>query len=43
VCGAILGDGPLQCVRPEGHSGGHEYHSHDGSWVDDKHEEGGHG
>jgi hypothetical protein len=43
VCDAILGGGPLQCVRPEGHSGDHEYHSHAGSWVDDKHGDGGHG
>ena len=43
MCTATLGGGPLSCVRPEGHSGGHEYHSQSGSWVDDHHNEGGHG
>lgn len=43
MCAATLAGGPLSCVRPEGHPGGHEFHSLHGSWVDDKHCEGGHG
>lgn len=43
MCEARLAGGPLNCVRPEGHTGGHEYHSRDGSWVNDNHREGGHG
>ncbi len=43
MCTATLANGPLTCVRPAGHHGGHEYHSHHGSWVDDGHKEGGHG
>ena len=43
MCSTTLGDGPLTCVLPEGHSGGHEFHAQDGSWIDDGHGEGGHG
>jgi hypothetical protein len=43
MCAATLFDGPLTCVRPESHDGGHEYHSRDGSWVNDTHSDGGHG
>ena len=43
MCTANLAGGPLNCVRPQGHSGGHEYHSLHGSGVDDNHGEGGHG
>lgn len=43
MCEAKLAGGPLTCVRREGHTGGHEFHSFYGSWVDDHHPEGGHG
>jgi hypothetical protein len=43
MCTANLAGGPLSCVRPEGHFGGHEFHSSFGSWVNDHHGEGGHG
>ena len=43
MCSTTLADGPLSCVRPEGHSGGHEFHAESGSWIDDVHGEGGHG
>ena len=43
MCTATLAGGPLTCVRPEGHQHGHEFHSLDGSWVNDHHLEGGHG
>jgi hypothetical protein len=43
MCSATLADGPLSCVRPDGHVGGHEFHSEHGSWIDDGHGEGGHG
>lgn len=43
MCDTHLGRGPLTCVRPRGHTGGHEFHSLHGSWVDDRHAEGGHG
>jgi RNA polymerase sigma factor (sigma-70 family) len=42
-CDAFLAGGPLECVRPQGHPGGHAFHSGRGSWVDDRHGEGGHG
>jgi hypothetical protein len=43
MCTANLAGGPLSCVRPEGHLGGHEYHSLHGSWLNDSHADGGHG
>lgn len=43
MCGATLAGGPLSCVRPSGHIHGHLYHSLNGSWVDDRHAESGHG
>lgn len=43
MCTETLAGGPLTCVRPEGHHGGHEFHSGCGSWVDDQHGDGGHG
>jgi hypothetical protein len=43
MCEMTLADGPLHCVRPDGHAGGHVFHSLYGTWVDDKHVEGGHG
>lgn len=43
MCTATLAGGPLTCVQPEGHPGGHEYHSQFGSWLNDRHDEGGHG
>lgn len=43
MCDATLAGGPLHCVRPAGHSNGHEFHSRCGSWLDDKHGEAGHG
>jgi hypothetical protein len=43
MCDITLADGPLHCVRPDGHSGAHVFQSSYGSWVDDKHAEGGHG
>jgi hypothetical protein len=43
MCTATLSGGPLSCVRPEGHSGGHEFHSQHGSWVNDSHGDCGHG
>ena len=43
MCTHTLYGGPLTCVRPEGHQGGHEFHSLHGSWLDDSHEDRGHG
>jgi len=43
MCEANLAGGELTCVRPECHTGGHEFHSLHGSWVNDHHLEGGHG
>ena len=43
MCTATLADGPLTCVRPEGHSGGHVYHSAVGSWVPDRQGQASHG
>jgi hypothetical protein len=43
MCTENLAGGPLSCVRPEGHSGGHMYHSLHGSWLNDSHADGGHG
>lgn len=43
MCTKTLAGGPLGCVRPQGHGGGHVYHSQSGSWVDDKHGAGSHG
>jgi hypothetical protein len=43
TCTASLAGGPLTCVRQADHAGGHEYHALHGSWVDDRHSEGGHG
>jgi hypothetical protein len=43
MCNATLAGGPLSCVRPDHHDGGHAYQSQSGSWVDDGHGEGGHG
>jgi hypothetical protein len=43
MCSATLADGPLSCVRPDGHLDGHEFHSQHGSWVDDTRPDGGHG
>jgi len=43
MCAVALSQGPLICVRPDGHAGGHEFHTQHGSWVDDTHAEGGHG
>ena len=37
MCTANLAGGPLTCVRPAGHHGGHVYHCHHGSWVADRH------
>jgi hypothetical protein len=37
MCDSHLNDGPLACVRPSGHHGGHVYHSDHGSWVADRH------
>ena len=37
MCHATLAGGPLGCVRPQGHDGGHVYHSADGSWVGSRH------
>ena len=43
MCTSTLAGGPLHCVRPQGHPGGHEFHSQYASWLDDRHGEGGHG
>jgi hypothetical protein len=43
MCDATLENGPLTCVRTESHDSGHVYMSSSGSWVQDKHEDGGHG
>lgn len=37
MCHATLAGGPLSCVRPQDHVGGHVYHSGHGSWVGDRH------
>ena len=37
MCESHLNDGPLTCVRPAGHQGGHVYHCDHGSWVPDRH------
>ena len=42
MCTATLSGGPLSCVRPRP-SGGHEFHSLHGSWVNDSHGDCGHG
>lgn len=42
TCEARLGLS-LSCVRPDPHTSGHCYESGTGSWVDDRHAEGGHG
>lgn len=37
MCEEHLFGGPLTCVLPQGHDGGHVYHSDHGSWVGDRH------
>ena len=43
MCTTTLENGPLTCVRTDSHDSGHVYQSHNGSWVQDRHEDGGHG
>jgi hypothetical protein len=43
MCDTTLENGPLGCVRTDSHVSGHVYHSQSGSWVQDRHEDGGHG
>ena len=43
MCDRTLEDGPLGCVRTDKHVSGHVYLSQSGSWVPDRHEDGGHG
>jgi hypothetical protein len=43
MCTATLAGGPLSCVRPQGHSDGHAYHSAHGSWLEDRHGHDSHG
>jgi hypothetical protein len=43
MCDTTLENGPLGCVRTDSHVSGHVYLSSSGSWVQDRHEDGGHG
>jgi hypothetical protein len=43
MCNATLENGPLTCIRTDTHASGHVYASSSGSWVRDRHEDGGHG
>ena len=43
MCATTLENGPLTCVRTDSHVSGHVYQSQNGSWVRDRHEDGGHG
>lgn len=42
-CTHHLFGGPLVCVRTDAHATGHVYASQAGSYVDDRHRDGGHG
>ncbi|MGA8211569.1 MAG: hypothetical protein WB441_05950 [Nocardioidaceae bacterium] len=43
MCDATLANGPLTCERTDHHVSGHVFTCQHGSWVEDRHDEGGHG